>query len=41
MLNRIFALEQNNTTVRQEVFAGITTFLAMAYIVVVNVWPPP
>ncbi|GAA6138829.1 NCS2 family permease [Arenicella sp. 4NH20-0111] len=36
MLNRIFALEQNNTTVRQEVFAGITTFLAMAYIVVVN-----
>lgn len=36
MLNRFFGLEENKTTVRQEILAGITTFLAMAYIVVVN-----
>lgn len=36
MLNRLFNLEQLGTTVRTEVLAGITTFLTMAYIIVVN-----
>jgi AGZA family xanthine/uracil permease-like MFS transporter len=36
MLERVFALRRNGTTVRTEVFAGFTTFLTMAYIVVVN-----
>src|SRR6202790_461807 len=36
MLNRFFDLEGHGTTVRTEVFAGLTTFLTMAYIVVVN-----
>src|SRR5215472_16251153 len=36
MLERIFKLAENNTTVRQELLAGLTTFVTMAYIVVVN-----
>jgi len=36
MLERVFGLSRNGTTVRTEVFAGFTTFLTMAYIVVVN-----
>lgn len=36
MLTRIFDLEAHGTTVRTELFAGLTTFLTMAYIVVVN-----
>ncbi len=36
MLNRIFRLAENNTTVRVEIIAGITTFLTMAYIIFVN-----
>jgi len=36
MLERLFGLKQHETTVRTEVFAGFTTFLTMAYIVVVN-----
>jgi AGZA family xanthine/uracil permease-like MFS transporter len=36
MLERLFALKRNGTSVRTEVFAGFTTFLTMAYIVVVN-----
>jgi adenine/guanine/hypoxanthine permease len=36
MLKRLFDLEGHGTTVRTEVFAGLTTFLTMAYIVVVN-----
>lgn len=36
MLTRIFRLEENGTTIRTELLAGLTTFLAMAYIVVVN-----
>jgi adenine/guanine/hypoxanthine permease len=36
MLQRIFDLQGHGTTVRTEVFAGLTTFLTMAYIVVVN-----
>lgn len=36
MLEKIFKLKQNNTTVKTEIIAGISTFLAMVYIVVVN-----
>jgi len=36
MLERLFQLQANGTTVRKEVVAGITTFLTMAYIIVVN-----
>jgi AGZA family xanthine/uracil permease-like MFS transporter len=36
MLERMFGLSGHGTTVRTEVFAGFTTFLTMAYIVVVN-----
>ena len=36
MLQRLFDLQGHGTTVRTEVFAGFTTFLTMAYIVVVN-----
>ncbi|MFN0041686.1 MAG: NCS2 family permease [Alphaproteobacteria bacterium] len=36
MLAKFFGLEQLGTTVRTEVLAGITTFLTMAYIVIVN-----
>ena len=35
-LNRQFKLEENGTTVRREIVAGIATFLTMAYIIVVN-----
>src|SRR5690625_1901738 len=36
MLERIFKLKAHGTDVRTEVVAGITTFLTMAYIIVVN-----
>ncbi len=36
MIERIFKLTQNRTTVRTEVVAGITTFMTMAYILAVN-----
>jgi len=36
MLERLFGLAEHKTNVRTEVFAGFTTFLTMAYIVVVN-----
>ncbi len=36
MLERLFGLARYGTTVPIEVFAGLTTFLTMAYIVVVN-----
>jgi AGZA family xanthine/uracil permease-like MFS transporter len=36
MLERIFGLKAAGTDVRTELFAGLTTFLTMAYIVVVN-----
>ena len=36
MLEKIFKLKQNNTTVKTEVVAGITTFMTMAYILAVN-----
>ncbi|MBT4363180.1 MAG: NCS2 family permease [Desulfobacterales bacterium] len=35
-MDSLFKLEQNNTTVKTEILAGITTFLATMYIIVVN-----
>lgn len=35
-LERYFKLQENKTTVKTEVMAGITTFLTMAYIIAVN-----
>ena len=36
MFERLFKLKQNNTTVKTEIAAGITTFVTMAYILAVN-----
>src|SRR5438046_8928411 len=36
MSNRYFELERNRTTLGREVVAGLTTFVTMSYIVVVN-----
>ena len=36
MLDKIFKLKQNNTNVKTEIMAGITTFMTMAYILAVN-----
>jgi AGZA family xanthine/uracil permease-like MFS transporter len=36
MLEKLFQLQQHNTTVKQEIIAGFTTFLTMAYIIFVN-----
>ena len=36
MLDKIFKLSKNGTTVKTEVVAGITTFMTMAYILAVN-----
>lgn len=36
MLDRVFKLTENKTNVKTEVIAGITTFMTMAYILVVN-----
>nr|WP_294998996.1 NCS2 family permease [uncultured Methanobrevibacter sp.] len=36
MLNKFFKLKENNTDIKTEVIAGITTFLAMSYILGVN-----
>jgi len=36
MLERLFQLQAHGTNVRKELVAGITTFLTMAYIIVVN-----
>ena len=36
MLEKIFKLKQNKTTVRTELIAGLITFLTMSYILVVN-----
>jgi AGZA family xanthine/uracil permease-like MFS transporter len=35
-MEKLFRLQENNTTVRREILAGVTTFLTMAYILVVN-----
>jgi adenine/guanine/hypoxanthine permease len=36
LLERLFHLRENNTTVSIELLAGLTTFMTMAYVVVVN-----
>ena len=36
MLQKLFRLSENHTTVRTEIFAGVTTFLTMAYIIFVQ-----
>ncbi len=36
MLQKLFKLKENNTNVRTEIVAGITTFMTMAYILAVN-----
>src|SRR6266704_2479872 len=36
LIDRYFKLAENNTTVKQEMLGGLTTFVTMAYIIVVN-----
>jgi adenine/guanine/hypoxanthine permease len=36
VLERIFHLQENHTTVQRELLGGLTTFMTMAYVVVVN-----
>ena len=36
VLERLFNLNANQTNVRTEIMAGVTTFLAMCYIIIVN-----
>ena len=36
MLEKMFKLKENNTSFKTEVIAGLTTFMAMAYILAVN-----
>jgi AGZA family xanthine/uracil permease-like MFS transporter len=36
LIERLFALTANQTTIRRELLGGVTTFLTMAYIIVVN-----
>lgn len=36
MLEQVFKLRENHTTVKTEIMAGITTFMTMAYILAVN-----
>lgn len=36
MIERLFRLKDNQTTIRAELLGGLTTFITMAYIVVVN-----
>ncbi|MDO5520432.1 MAG: NCS2 family permease [bacterium] len=36
MLEKFFRLKENNTTVKTEVIAGLTTFMTMAYIIALN-----
>lgn len=35
-MERFFKLKEHGTNVRTEIIAGITTFMTMAYILVVN-----
>lgn len=35
-LDRLFKLKEHNTTVKTEILAGFTTFMTMAYIIIVN-----
>ena len=36
MLEKLFKLRENNTNIKTEVLAGLTTFMTMAYILAVN-----
>src|SRR3990172_7803495 len=36
MITKYFGLKELNTTIKQEIIAGATTFVTMAYIIVVN-----
>ena len=36
MIEKIFKLKENKTTISKEFFAGLTTFMAMSYIIFVN-----
>jgi len=36
LIERIFHLKENQTTARRELLAGLTTFMTMAYVVIVN-----
>ena len=36
MIEKFFKLKENNTSIKTEVIAGITTFMTMAYILAVN-----
>ena len=36
MLNKVFKLTENKTSVKTEIMAGITTFMTMAYIIALN-----
>ena len=35
-IEKFFRLRQNHTTLRRELIGGLTTFMTMAYIVIVN-----
>ena len=36
MLEKVFKLKENNTNLHTELLAGLTTFMTMAYIIVLN-----
>jgi adenine/guanine/hypoxanthine permease len=36
LLQKFFQLQENQTTVRRELLAGVTTFMTMSYVVIVN-----
>ena len=36
LMEKLFKLKQNNTTVKTEIIAGLTTFMTMAYIIALN-----
>src|SRR3981189_3868770 len=36
LIDRYFKLAENKTTIKQEMLGGLTTFITMAYIIVVN-----
>ena len=36
MFEKVFKLSANNTNVKREITAGVTTFMTMAYILAVN-----
>jgi xanthine/uracil/vitamin C permease (AzgA family) len=36
LIDRYFKLAENKTSVKQEMLGGLTTFVTMAYIIVVN-----